>query len=146
VICDTALVYGYADGQKIIDKHIIENVIKERDESGIFSGLDIDSLKSVKNGFPDENRFDISNTNLQMMEKRIDSLEVTIGGLQEKIQSMNHLKNERDTIIIELFKMLENGMKSRFKLLSVISQINDRKNPTQQKSKKDSQGISIVKK
>ena len=146
VICDTALVYGYADGQKTIDKNIIENVIKERDESGIFSGLDIDSPKSVKNALPDEKGFDISNTHLQMMEKRIDSLEAMIGGLQEKIQNLNNLKNERDDTIIELIKMLENSIKSRFKLISVISQIKDGKNSTQQKNKKDSQGISIVKK
>ena len=146
VICDTALVYGYADGIKIIDRHIIENVIKERDESGIFSGLDIDSPKTSKNGSPEEKGFDISNTQLQFMGKRIDILDAKIEGLQQEIRNLNNLKNERDTIIIELFKMLENGIKSRFKLLSVISQKNDGKNPKQQKNKKDSQGISIVKK
>jgi hypothetical protein len=66
--------------------------------------------------------------------------------LQEEIKNLQNKKNERDTIIIELFKMLENGIKSRFKLLSVISQIKDVKSPKQQKNKKDSQGISIVKK
>ncbi len=146
VICDTALVYGYADGQKTIEKDIIDNVIKERDESGIFSGLDLDSPKTSKNGSPEEKGFEISNTQLQFMGKRIDTLDAKIEGLQEEISNLKNLKNERDTIIIELFKMLENGIKSRFKLLSVISQINDGKNPKQQKKKKDSQGISIVKK
>ena len=110
--------------------------------------MDIDSPspESATNSLPEEKRIGISNTQLQMMDKRIDSLEATIGGLQEKIQNLNNLKNERDTIIIELFKMLENGIKSRFKLLSMKSQINDGKNPKQQKNKKDSQGISIVKK
>jgi len=123
VICDTALVYGYADGQKTIDKNIIENVIKERDESGIFSGLDIDSPKLAKNGSAEGKGFgiDISNTHLQMMDKRIDSLEATIGGLQGKIQDLNNLKNKRDNTIIELLKMLEQSMKSRMKLLSSVS-------------------------
>ena len=146
VICDTALVYGFADGIKIIDRQIIENVIKERDESGIFSGLDIDSPKTSKNGSPEEKGFDISNTQLQFIGKRIDILDAKIEGLQQEIRNLKNLKNERDTIIIELFKMLENGIKSRFKLLSVIGQKNDGKNPKQQKNKKDSQGISIVKK
>ena len=83
---------------------------------------------------------------LQFMGKRIDILDAKIEGLQQEIRNLKNLKNERDTIIIELFKMLENGIKSRFKLLSVISQKNDGKNPKQQKNKKDSQGISIVKK
>ena len=146
VICDTALVYGYADGQKTIDKNIIENVIKERDESGIFSGLDIDSPKAPSIAPAVGNGPEISNTHIQIVEKRLDALEATIVGLQEKIQYLNNLKNERDDIIIELFKMLENGMKSRFKLISVISQIKDNKLQQQQKNKKDPQGISIVKK
>jgi len=146
VICDTALVYGYADGIKTIDRLIIENVIKERDESGIFSGLDIDRPKTSKNGSPEEKGFDSSDTQLQFIGKRIDILDAKIEGLQQEIRNLKNLKNERDTIIIELFKMLENGIKSRFKLLSVISQKNDGKNPKQQKNKKDSQGISIVKK
>ena len=56
------------------------------------------------------------------MEKRIDILDAKIGLLQEEIRNLKNKKNERDTIIIELFKMLENGMKSRFKLISLISQ------------------------
>jgi general secretion pathway protein A len=147
VICDTALVYGYADGQKTIDKSIIENVIKERDESGIFSGLDIGSPKSAKNGLPEEKGFDTSNTQLQMMEKRIDSLEATIGGFQGKIQNLNNLKNKRDDIIIELLKMLEQSMKSRMKLLSLVS---PRKNINNSGSSKEhetkSQKISLAKK
>jgi general secretion pathway protein A len=146
VICDTALVYGYADGQKIIDKNIIENVIKERDESGIFSNLDLNFNDSSTKTLSEEKTPKSSDNPLQFMGKRIDILDAKIEGLQQEIRNLKNLKNERDTIIIELFKMLENGMKNRFKLLSVISQINDGKNHKQPKNKKDSQGISIVKK
>ncbi len=146
VICDTALVYGYADGQKIIDKNIIENVIKERDESGIFSNLDLNFNDSSTKTLSEEKAPKSSDNPLQFMGKRIDILDAKIEGLQQEIRNLKNLKNERDTIIIELFKMLENGMKNRFKLLSVISQINDGKNHKQPKNKKDSQGISIVKK
>jgi general secretion pathway protein A len=146
VICDTALVYGYADGIKIVDKSLIETVIKEREESGIFSKLDLNFDDSSAKIISEENVPKSSDNTLQFMDKRIDMLDAKIGGLQEEIRKLKILKNERDTIIIELFKMLENGMQSRFKLLSVISQIKDGKNPKQQKKKKDSQGISIVKK
>ena len=80
------------------------------------------------------------------MGDRIDILDGKIERLQEEIRNLKNKKNERDTIIIELFKMLENGIKSRSKLLSVISQIKNGQNPKQLKNKKDSQGISIVKK
>ena len=146
VICDTALVYGYADGVQIIDKSLIETVIKEREESGIFSKLDLNFNDSGVQTSYEEKALKSSDNPLQFMGKRIDILDLKIGGLQEEIKHLKNLKNERDAIIIELFKMLENGMKSRFKLLSVISQIKDGKNPKQPKNKKDSQGISIVKK
>jgi general secretion pathway protein A len=147
VICDTALVYGYADGQKTIDKSIIENVIKERDESGIFSGFDIDSPKSQKNGLPEEKEFRINNTRLHLMENRIDSLEARIGGLQEKIQNLNHLKNNRDDTIIELLKMLEQSMKSRMKLISFVSPRKNSKNSGNIKEPETkSQKIALAKK
>ena len=146
VICDTALVYGYADEQKIIDKRIIENVIKERNESGIFTGLDIDSPISVKNGLPEEKEYDISNTQLQMMVKRVDSLEAIIGGLQEQIQALNNLKNSRDDTIIELLKMLEQSMKSRMKLLSFVSPKKKIKNSGNiMEQEKKSKKISLAK-
>ena len=146
VICDTALVYGYADGIKIIDKDLIETVIKEREESGIFSRLDLDSSDSREKDLYEENAPISSDIPLKFIEKRIDILDAKIEGLQEEIRNLKNNKNERDNIIIKLFKMLEDGMKSRFKLLSVISQIKDGKNPNQLKTKKDSKGISIVKK
>jgi len=146
VICDTALVYGYADGIRIIDKSLIETVIQEREESGIFSKLDLNFNDSSTKTLVEEKAPESLDIPLQFLGKRIDILEAKIEGLQEEIKNLKILKNERDTLIIELFKMLENGMKSRFKLLSEISQIKDGKNQKQQKKKNDSQGISIVKK
>jgi general secretion pathway protein A len=35
IICDTALVYGFADGAEKIDKTIIENVVEERIKGGL---------------------------------------------------------------------------------------------------------------
>jgi len=146
VICDTALVYGYADEIKIIDKSLIETVIKEREESGIFNKLDLSFRDSTEEIRGAEKAPIFSDISLQYMGDRIDILDGKIERLQEEIRNLKNKKNERDTIIIELFKMLENGMKSRFKLLSVISQIKDGQNPKQLKKKNDSKGISIVKK
>ena len=147
VICDTALVYGYADEIKLIDKSLIETVIKEREESGIFNKMDLnfrDSDSTEKN-IGEEKGSNFSDISLQLIGNRIDSLDQRFVGIQEEIKNLKNMRNQRDTIIIELFKMLENGMKSRFKLLSVISQIKDGKNPKQLKKNKDSKSISIVK-
>ena len=136
VICDTALVYGYADEIKIIDKSLIETVIKEREESGIFSKLDLNFSDSTEENIGEEKALISSDISLQFMGKRIDILDEKIERLQEEIRNLKNKKNERDTIIIELFKMLENGMKSRFKLLSVISQIKDGQKSKATKEKK----------
>ena len=146
VICDTALVYGYADGTKIIDKNLIDTVIKEREESGIFNKLDLSLSESSPLTLSEEKSPENSNIMLQFMEKRVDSIDTKIEWLQEEIGNLKSLKNKRDTIILELFKMLENSMKSRFKLLSVINQLKDGKSPNQPKNQRDSKGISIVKK
>ena len=37
MLCDTALVYGYADQAKVIDANIIRDVIRERDEQGMLA-------------------------------------------------------------------------------------------------------------
>ncbi len=147
VICDTALVYGYADELKTIDKNLIETVIKEREESGIFSKLDLNFRDSdaIEENISEEKGTIFSDISSQLIGNRIDILDEKVEGLQEEIKNLKNMKNQRDTIIIELFKMLENGMKSRFKLLSVISQIKDGKNPKQLKKNKDSKSISIVK-
>src|SRR5210317_2239319 len=85
VICDTALVYGYADGQKIIDKNLVETVIKEREESGIFSKLDLDFNDSSVKTISKEKAPKSSDNPLQFMGKRLDLLEAKIAGLQEEI-------------------------------------------------------------
>jgi general secretion pathway protein A len=146
VICDTALVYGYADGIKRIDKSLIETVIKEREESGIFSKLNLNADDSDAITLSEEIAPESSDIPMHVTEKRLDILDAKIGWLQEEIRNLKEFKNERDVIIIELLKLLENGFKSRFKLLSVLNQLNEGKRSTQPNNKKDSKGISIVKK
>jgi general secretion pathway protein A len=147
VICDTALVYGYADELKIIDKSLIETVIKEREESGIFSKLDLNfrDADTTEKHIGEEKESNFSDLSTQLIGNRIDLLNEKILGLKEEVKNLKNVKNQRDTIVIELFKMLEDGIKSRFKLLSVISQIKNGKSPKQPNNKKNSKGITIVK-
>ena len=127
MICDTALVYGYADGQKIINKNVIENVIKERHESGIFSGIDIHEQTAPDLTESEPSGIGVPNIQLQTMEKRLDLLELKIETMQEKVQKLSEFKDERDNTVIELLKLLEQNIKSRMKLLSYVSH---RKNKT----------------
>ena len=90
VICDTALVYGYADEIKIIDKSLIETVIKEREESGIFSKLDLNFRDSSEENIAEEKGSIFSDISLQLMGNRIDILDEKIEGLQEEIRNLKN--------------------------------------------------------
>lgn len=148
VLCDTALVYGYADGQRTINKEIIETVVKEREESGIFSGLEIaDQPKTPDGSRYEEQGIAVNSSQAQMMERRIDQLESKVSDLKEIIHNLNNLRNHRDDTIIELLKMLEKSMKSRMKLLSLVSVIKNMKESGNPKdTEKKAQKISFAKK
>jgi len=88
VICDTALVYGYADGIKIIDKGLIETVIKEREESGIFSKLDLNCGDASAKTLSEEKISKSSASPLDFMGKRIEILDAKIEGLQEELKNI----------------------------------------------------------
>lgn len=40
ILCDTALVYGFSTSAAIIDKSLVEEVLKDRREFGVFSSID----------------------------------------------------------------------------------------------------------
>ena len=37
ILCDTALVYGFSDELRLVDVDIIDDVVKDQDEFGVFS-------------------------------------------------------------------------------------------------------------
>ncbi len=141
ILCDTSLVYGYADGLKIINKKVVENVVKERKESGIFSDLNIsrqDDPSVLPMQFPDSG---ISDNRLQLVEKRIEMLEKTTVTIEEKMNDLITKRRKRDTIVIELFKMLKNSLESRMNVISKIDKLKiDERNVS------SNMNISVVKK
>lgn len=44
IICDTALIYGYADEEELITAEIVEKVVKDKAEYGIFSYADVSAV------------------------------------------------------------------------------------------------------
>jgi general secretion pathway protein A len=140
ILCDTALVYGYADELKVIDKKAIEHVIRAREAGGIFSGIPQDEegepssspMEDVTSGSL-ENRFG-------EMERRIRMIEDVVGGMGQRVDNLIQKKNERDTIVLELFKMLKESMESRFSALKQLGQLkknrsNDPKEPPRERNR-----------
>jgi len=144
ILCDTALVYGFADGLKVIDKGILENVIEERESSGIFSGInqgeqEVIPALSGKSDVPA-----MMNDRLLLMEGRMQLLE-------EKLNYFTNNQEKRDTIVIELLKMLKKSIDNRKNFISKFRKINKRSNITKIKARENRKdtnpsNISVLKK
>ena len=131
IICDTALVYGYADELKVIDEKAIEHVIRAREAGGIFSGIQQEE-KEGKSSLPLEDAgFGPLENRLEEMERRIRLMEDVVGGMVQRVDYLVKKKNDRDTTVLELFKMLKTNMESRFSLLRQVDRLkkNQKTNP-----------------
>lgn len=120
VICDAALVYGYADGKKTITQSIVDSVIFERNESGLFTdNRKADQVNSVApqtatNGaaiLPDQ---------YQDIERRIHFIENRLDSLDQRLMAHSKQREEREGIVIELFKMLKDSLEKRADTLMKI--------------------------
>jgi general secretion pathway protein A len=122
MLCDAALVYGYADDAKIIDRELIEAVAQARhpgkrrdsqnslpEEEKIYEAAAPDPSALLKQEF--EARFKMLEEKLASQEERI----LTIGSGLEFLQGH---RDERDKIIIELFKMMRKSLNRRADIMT----------------------------
>ena len=123
-MCDTALVYGYADKIKTIDGTVVQNVIDEREAAGIF---EIEKNKTTTKNLKNKQQ---EITEYKKYEKRYELLENKIKKLENQINLALQRKNVKDKIIIELIKLLKekfvsvtnpkNGQTEKTEILRVI--------------------------
>ena len=117
VICDAALVYGFADELKTIDKPTVEVVARERQESGLLAGFSREGDESVQGTdavIPEKAR---DRDGLEELERRMRLLENRIDNLDQRVTFVLKNKEARDTVVIELFKMLKDSMEKRVQTL-----------------------------
>jgi general secretion pathway protein A len=127
ILCDAALVYAFADSKDFINKSIIDDVVRERAAGGIF--FDEESLNKSKIHKPDEKgRQNLqagytaaenlyANERMLRLEERMQNYEEKVNLLNKELTGLKKLHNERDTLMIELFKLLHKTMKGRYFLL-----------------------------
>jgi len=117
VICDSALVYGFADGIKKIDKKTIETVVKEREEGGLFSDTRTEDTSGI-NKIVEISQDKINcNQPIGDMLRRLQLLENRFDMIDQRLVMLSKNKEKRDQIVIELFKMLKNSFESRVNTL-----------------------------
>ena len=129
ILCDTALVYGYADELKIIDNKAIEHVIKVREAGGIFAGAQLDE-KEEPSFTPMEGAIsDPLENRLEGMERRLRMVEDRVGNIDQGLSLLAQKKDGRDTIVLELLRMLKNSVDSRLNVLRHLDRfLKDRNN------------------
>jgi general secretion pathway protein A len=120
ILCDVALVYGYADDQKVIDDAIIHSVVEARQIGGILTKEEPEPEKTAESEAPT-----VKTKNLEEVEKRLDSLEqrmfyleATTQGLDQKLHSWLEKREERDSGLLELVRLLRDSLRGRQRLLA----------------------------
>jgi len=123
ILCDAALVYGYADELKIIGKDTIEEVVRIRNIGDIPSEDNDKARASNVDQTRNENLRQL-NTRIKGIEKRIDLLEKMIDSFNKGIEIFSSaLENfstsykKRDEIIYDLTQNLNEFVKNNVNLL-----------------------------
>jgi general secretion pathway protein A len=121
LVSDAALVYGFADNKKTIDKAIVEEVIRERSSGEIFANeaegeQDVTPLIT---SLPDGQEAKVER--VEALEARIQNLEMMFRSIDKRLHSLMNARDEKDVVVLELFKMLKSSMESRYKSLINIA-------------------------
>ena len=114
ILCDAALVYGYVDELRAIDKGTVENVIASREESGIFSNLcqndnTVSELSVGANGLSGHLW-----EKLKLIEKRLELIENSVANMDRRFDALERKSVAKDKTVLELLKMLKENMDKRF--------------------------------
>jgi general secretion pathway protein A len=129
-LCDAAFVYGYADDVKVIGRDLIEAVAKARTLGVKGDGRDSALPEDQEKGggvIPESQAW-----LLKELEGRIRALELQLAShgesflnIRKELEARNGRPDERDKIIIMLFRMLKKSMDRRANLAMKVVQIKD---------------------
>ena len=122
VLCDSALVYGFADELQTIDTDILENVYDELKALGTFT--DYDAKPSANPPLPKSIATGPSTLDprIELLEGKVQLLDYKLNALKEKLDFITEKRIERDDIVIELLKLLKVNLDSRNQLVAKLSQ------------------------
>ena len=118
-LCDTALVFGYADDLKVIEKQTIVAVVESRD-LGLTIPVENESEKKSITKASARKRF---SQRIKSMEKRMASLQSTVDRLESTFELLIQTREKRDSLSVELFNMLKKSMDSRSRLTAKYLQL-----------------------
>jgi putative secretion ATPase (PEP-CTERM system associated) len=98
ILCDAALVYGYADEARKITRGIVEQVIEDREEQ-------TREEQAVETVAPDRPQGDFPLLRFSALEARVEKLAAMIEMQGDEIRE--RMEDNRDALVLELRKMLD---------------------------------------
>jgi len=131
LICDHALVYGFADDKKTINSHIIHQVIK--DNPGLAKSKDSKESQNpdLTNERPAKSRENIQTTNTHLKTERSENWQQRIEG---RLQTLEQLMGEYNRELREVIKsMFEKERQKNDNLMIKYAQLESESNALRQK-------------
>ena len=145
ILCDTALVYGFADELQSIDRSVIDHVLADRKSGGILlaeqqDGTVEDNTQETISAGAGGKESDKDSLIIEL-EKRLHLLEQQVR-LQEKLtnkieQQLDYLGNhrsEQDRLMGEMLQLLRENVNSRFKMTVQAYQLREKHLLSQQRT------------
>jgi len=125
ILCDAALVHGYADELKVITNNVIDEVVKVRNIGGILAG-EKDVKRQSSSSVPKKERSYHLSQRMQTIEKKIKVIENTLKSINIDLDSITSDKSKRDELVLELTKMLKQSMESQANLMLEVIELKHR--------------------
>lgn len=123
IICDAALVHGFADELTTITEEVITDIVKMNNIGGLLAK----SEESIKKRNQDVTVYDSINKHLshqlQEMEKRISTIERNQIRVDTELRLYSANRDKSDELILELTKMLKQSIRSQARLLLEIIEL-----------------------
>jgi general secretion pathway protein A len=122
VLCDSALVYGFADELPTIGWDVLDSVYEELKSLGTFTDYDAKlsahpkSTKAIAAGPP----VSAPDFRMDLLEGKVQLLDDKVNELKDKLDFLTNKRIERDDIVIELLRILKANLDSRHQLLAKL--------------------------
>ena len=115
-LCDLALVHGYAEGLTTINENTINDVIKTRSESSLFTADDQESTQPDYTSQAEHENSQATSDALTEMRTRISFIESIVESQASQLQELITSLSTRDRLILEIFHLTQQSLEKRWEL------------------------------
>ncbi len=129
ILCDTALVYGFADELKTIDRPVIDNVMEDRKSGGILISEQEEEKKAgeeKKLTSADRKAMTDMKKRLRSLEHQVRLLEQLIGKLDQQLTEATAGREQRDQLLGEMLQLLKENLDGRVKMTGRFYQLREK--------------------